>query len=71
MSIDELEASAEPCRCTPVTTVGYRGIWQPLKSMIRAYCVGGTPWVHPLVVTVLRVPSGTCPPLQVSVVHWV
>ena len=43
----------------------------PLKSRILAYCVGGTPCMHVVVLTVLRVPSGTCPPPQVSVVHCV
>lgn len=53
------------------STTRYRVGAQPLKSRMRAYCVGGTPCVQPPTVTVLRVPLGTMPPLQVSVVHWV
>ena len=44
---------------------------QPLKSVMRAYSVGGTSWVQSVKVSVLRVPAGFCPPLQVKVVHCV
>ena len=43
----------------------------PLKSTTRAYNVGGTSCVQPFRDVVFRVPDGFCPPLQVSVVHWV
>lgn len=37
----------------------YGAVRHPLKSRIRAYCVGGTPCVQPPLVTVFRVPAGT------------